>query len=183
MIEMDVNLEELDGAAEAFRRAPERVREFLRDAMYESGLEVLKAAKDRVHVISGALRRAITTSGVESIGSGFRVRIGAKLPYARIEEEGFTGEENVRQHSRRVKSRNVYASSKAQVASGIRGGKDVYRSRRSKVAQGIAYVRAHSRRVNRPGHPYLSTALENSGETVRTIHRDAMNDAVAEVLK
>lgn len=70
---------------------------------------------------------------------------GTSVPYGIMHEQGFEGAIEVPQHIRRIKSRSLY----------IREGK-----RRRKAAQGIAFVRAHTRFVQMPARHYLGRTLE-----------------------
>lgn len=66
---------------------------------------------------------------------------GTSVPYGVKFETGWEGTESVAAHTRRVSSRNVFA-------------------RRRKVAQGVAFVRAHERYVHIDARRYLARTLE-----------------------
>lgn len=182
MLTIDVDLRQIEGAAEAFRQMPERLKKYMKTAMVDSLQEVFKHAFDRVHRVSGTLQRSLTMSRpVANAEGGFDGRVGTNLSYARVEEYGFVGPQNVKAHVRNVHGRNVFGKVDVQVASGLHGGADTFVSRRRKIAQGIAYVHPFVRNVNRPEHPYLRPALAESRDAIIRFHKQAVTDAVAEL--
>jgi hypothetical protein len=163
VLTVEITVGELEGASEAFAAAPDRLKIHMREAMVESLKVVLKGALDRVHVISGTLRRSITAARPEENSEGgFDGRVGTNLAYARAEEFGFRGEENVRGYSRRVRGRDV-------------------REARKMVAAGVGFVSPHTRRINRPPHPYLVPALEAARDAIIQAHGKAIEDTFADV--
>jgi hypothetical protein len=70
---------------------------------------------------------------------------GTTAPYGIKHEQGFEGTEHVAAHTRRVATRSVFAK--------VDG-------KRRKVAQGVAYVRAHDRFVTIRARRYLGRTLE-----------------------
>lgn len=165
MLDLSIDVSQIDGAARLFAEFPERLKKNLQTAMQDSEYEVLKEAKDRVHVITGTLRRSITAARPEANAEGgWTGRVGTNVVYAAMEEFGFKGVQQVRSFVRSVKSRNVS-------------------ERRKKIASGVAYVRAHSRNVNRTGHPYLTTGLAASRAEILRLHETAITKTMTEMAK
>ena len=110
---------------------------------------------------SGALSRSIAF-GHETFlfeGSSFRgmsIQVGTNKEYAAYHEFGFHGVENVKAHTRKVASRDVVIN----VAKRSSKSGELYIGR-EKSAQGIAFVRAHDRRVNYGGHPFIRPATDD----------------------
>lgn len=155
MLTIDVDLRQIEGAEIAFRKMPERLKKHMKIAMQDSLYEVLKHAMDRVHVITGTLRRSITASRpVANSDGGFSGKVGTNLVYARMEEYGYTGPQNVRSHSRNHAFGRVMRD---------------------------FTVQAFTRNVNRPEHPYLRPALAESRDAIIRFHKQAVTDAVAEL--
>jgi hypothetical protein len=92
---------------------------------------------------TGHLRRSVAASPYAEAKSekegeaGF----GTSVPYGIKHEEGFEGSETVKAHTRRVATRSSYEG-------------------RKKVAQGIAFVRAHERYVQVRARRYLARTLD-----------------------
>lgn len=97
---------------------------------------------------------------MDADGKGWVGGIGTNTVYAAYHEFGFSGIEHVRAHTRR--------SARARRASawGPRG-RDVFARRRSDA---VAQVRAHDRRVNYAGHPYVRPAVRTLTPEIREIH-------------
>jgi hypothetical protein len=161
MLKLNVDLAPLMAAIERFRQFATRLKPHLRKAMGDSVGLVQKGATERVHILSGALARSITTSVKANARGGFTGRVESKKDYAGIEEHGFIGTENVKAYARR-----------------LRGG-DV-REHRKLVASGLGYVRAHTRQVNRPAHPFLGPSLDAAADGVQGFHADAVQATIDE---
>ena len=71
---------------------------------------------------------------------------GTSVPYGVKFETGYDGTESVPAHTRRIKSRSLFARNEE--------------GKRRKVAQGIAFVRAHERYVQIEARRYLGRTLE-----------------------
>ena len=93
-----------------------------------------------LNVQSGRLRRSITEKTTET-GNDVRSRTGTNVEYGRFWELGFHDVENVKAHVRKIASRSLRETKKH--------GK----------AQGIAFVKAFSRRVDQNARPFLKPAL------------------------
>ncbi len=138
-----------------FEGAPARLRMALIDTTlrlaYQAQRQVMdtKLSGQVLHVRSGRLRRSIN---VQSLTEGARVgaSTGTNVVYGRFWELGFDGTENVSAHTRQLGSRNVYDVTR--LPSG--------RLRRVQAGSGVAFVRAHPRRVNVSPRPFLSVVLE-----------------------
>ena len=83
-----------------------------------------------------------------------RVEIGTHKPYAAVHQFGFSGtvSQHVKQHTRKVHSRNVYKKGK-------------------KTASGITTVKAHGRnmRMNLPARPFLVVQDEDMTQIKKAI--------------
>ncbi len=80
--------------------------------------------------------------------------IGTYVPYGRFWELGFHGVEHVNPFVRRQRSRNV------------RGVREDLKSGRGRIAEGVAFVRAHDRVVNMAARPFLRPALQRAASQV-----------------
>lgn len=97
----------------------------------------MKLSDDVLHVRTGRLRRSITQT-VSEDGGNIMGTVGTNVVYARFQELGFSGTQNVRESLRTIKT----AFGKA-----IKGGPVTFT------------VRAHTRQVNYPAHSFLATAM------------------------
>jgi hypothetical protein len=104
-----------------------------------------------LHVRSGRLRNSINARTVVEVNT-FEGRVGTKVPYGRYWELGFNGIEHVRQHIRKVNSRNVFGAFEQK--------------KRAKLAQGITVVSQHARTVNVSARPFLKPALDAFRPTI-----------------
>jgi hypothetical protein len=155
VLNVEIDLRGIEGAGDAFKRMPERLKKHLRVAMVDSLSEVLKGAFDRVHVISGTLRRSITTTHpIENMSGGYDGKIGTNLAYARMEEYGYRGPQNV---------------------------KAFQRSSAFGRPTRLYTVPAFTRNINRPEHPYLRPALAAARESIIQFHRQAVTDTLSEM--
>jgi hypothetical protein len=101
---------------------------------------------------TGHLRRTVAASPeahATSETSG-EASFGTSAPYGVKHELGWEGTESVPQHVRRIKTRSVSESGR-------------------KVAQGIAFVRAHERYVTYRARRYLGRTLETDSPLVERI--------------
>lgn len=97
---------------------------------------------------TGHLRRSVAASPdahAVSTKEG-EASFGTSVPYGVQFEQGYEGTEQVAAHTRRIKTRSVFAKNEA--------------GKRRKVAQGVAFVRAHERYVSRSARRYLGRTLE-----------------------
>jgi HK97 gp10 family phage protein len=101
----------------------------------------MKLSDDVLHVRTGRLRRSITQTVTED-GGNILGTVGTNVVYARFQELGFSGTQNVRESLRTIKT--AFGKS-------IKGGAVTFT------------VRAHSRHVNYPAHSFLATALKEMG--------------------
>lgn len=137
----------LDGSVDRVRRA-------LADSTLRLAIEAQrkvmaeKLSGQVLHVRTGRLRRSMN---VQPISEGARVgaSTGTNVVYGRFWELGFDGVEQVRAHTRQVSSRNVVAK--------IEG-------KRRQIAKGVAFVKAHARRVHASPRPFLSVVLAEMRE-------------------
>lgn len=167
------------GAEEVVRHLnqtyPAAARARLRETVHalgfalEAKVKTEKLAGQVLNRRSGRLARSINTRFDDTEQSSVAT-VGTNLSYGRFWELGFSGTETVRAHTRRVSSRNV----RGWVVTSYN---DVSRK---KIAQGIGYVRAHTRRVNVAARPFLRSALQDMRPTIRaSIERAMQNLPVA----
>jgi hypothetical protein len=97
---------------------------------------------------TGHLRRSVAASPEAHAVSEKEgeASFGTSVPYGIKHEQGWEGYEHVPQHIRRIKSRSLFARNDE--------------GKRRKVAQGIAFVRAHERYATYPARRYLGRTLE-----------------------
>jgi hypothetical protein len=155
VLNITVDVSQIDRAAEAFAKAPDRLKKHLKTAMTDSLHEVLKGAFDRVHYISGTLRRSITSSRpIENMGGGYDGKVGTNLVYARMEEYGFKGPQNVKAHQRT----SAFGRPTRPYTVG-----------------------PFTRNINRPEHPYMRPGLAASRDAIVRYHQQAVSDALSEI--
>jgi hypothetical protein len=154
MLEITIDISQIAGAADAFGRFPEKMKAALRTANVESQRELLKEAKDRVHVVTGTLRRSITAPAPEELPDGWSGRVGPGVVYAAMEEFGFTGPQAVRAH---------------------------IRSSCFGRATRPFTVPAHMRNIVRREHPYLRPAVVAARDRILEIHRKAVDRVLADI--
>lgn len=121
----------------------------------------VKAAKltgQVLRVRTGRLRSSINSNYSEQ-GDQFTSTIGTKLPYGRFWELGFHGIEHVDAFVRRNERFSSYAIS----------------GKHKQTAQGISFVKAHTRVVNQKARPFLKPSLNES----RAAAKARINSAIA----
>ena len=125
---------------------------------------------DRLGVVTGRLRNSIATD-VQRTDSGIVGRIGSNMRYARYHEFGFQGVITVKGHTRIM---GVVLKT-GKVVSGRMPIKDRkgnvvgYKDRRPEAVKlglsgygSIQIVKAHSRRLDYAGRPFIRPALEKA---------------------
>ncbi len=125
-------------------------------------------------VQSGRLRRSINMRLTETPTS-VTASVGTAVVYGRFWELGFHGTEQVRSYVRHVSGRDVRRLMLGTTASGharITAGGSL--STRRTVAQGVGYVRAHSRVVNQAPRSFLKSALTELSTDIRATLAEAM---------
>jgi phage gpG-like protein len=133
----------------------------LRARLAETTLQLAIEAQRRVmetkltgqvlHVKTGRLRRSINVQAIsesDTVGAS----TGTNVIYGRFWELGFQGTEQVRAHTRAVKALDV---------------REWANGRRRKVGSGIAFVRAHTRKVNSAPRPFLVPVLTEMREKAK----------------
>lgn len=133
----------------------------------------------RLDVVTTRLRSSIATS-VQRSGRGIVGRIGSNVKYARYHEFGMKGVVHVREHIRH------------QATSGERAGRlirdregNVVGQKRESVKQaesrGVVFtretVKAHKRKVNYEGRPFIKPALVKAQPYIK----QAILDAIAKI--
>lgn len=175
MLRLTLDASSVSRAIALFERFPRDLSSGLRRAMVNSTVDVMFRLKSTVHVITGTLRRSWQPKPILDSGDGvgWAGGTGTTLAYAAAEEFGLVGTQSVRAHVRHVASRDV-RSKVERSGEEIASGRFKSRHKRVLTAKGIAYVRAHQRRVNRPAHPYARPALADSREAVVRFHELAI---------
>lgn len=108
-------------------------------------------------VISGRLRQSASATPSKISGNVVASSLGSNVKYAAFHEFGFTGQENVRAHSRTVKINRPSFDT-------------LGRERRSKKYNVTGQVRAHTRNVDAPGrHMFGDGVRENADRYVADI--------------
>ncbi len=138
-------------------------------------------------VVTTRLRNSLTHR-VRRLPDRITGEIGTAVPYGRFHELGFRGTQQVRAHTRVVREsisaqgRIVDVDSRRQVRDSqgrAIGFKDRRRGRVEGTTNTTVNVRAHSRRINYAGRPFLRPALEAA---MPRIIRE-INSGVAEALQ
>jgi hypothetical protein len=146
----------------------EQVKARLRDVIEKALREVLASAQSKVSgsVLKqrkGKLLRSLKMETYET-PNGPGGRVFSKWYIARFYEMGFGGKTvKVDRHTRKVKSRNV----RGEVV-----GKDG-KVRRKKIAQGIAYVKQHERKLPRIHKSFLKSSLDEKRPAIRAAFKAA----------
>lgn len=105
-------------------------------------------------VDTARLRNSITAKAFPD-----RAEAGTNVKYAGVHQFGFKGTVSIPQHTRKVKSRNVYEN---------REGK------KKKTASGITIVKAHTTKMNIPARPFMMVQDEDITEAKDTLLRHIM---------
>jgi len=105
---------------------------------------------------TGHLRRSVAASPEAHAISEKEAAasFGTSVPYGVKHEQGWAGTESVPPHIRRIKSRSLFLREDGK---------------RRKVAQGIAFVRAHERYVTYEARRYLGRTLETDSPLVERL--------------
>lgn len=134
----------------------------------------------RLDVVTTRLRSSIATS-VRRSGKGVIGRIGSNVKYARYHEFGLKGTVSVREHVRHTVDRNWDAGGRRIKFIKDRQGFVIGEKRESvKQAQrrGVEFVRetvkAHKRRVNYEGRPFIKPALLKAQPLIKQAILDAI---------
>lgn len=141
----------------------------------------------KIQSITGRLRQGVNTS-VEVSGDRIVGRIGNNVKYAARHEFGFHGIEQVKAHTRVVDQTfanftdSVAGTRKRAVSldgdfHGFTESRKRASGRQRTGFVGIQHVRAHTRKINYAGKPFIRPALEASKGTVEK----AINAEVATV--
>lgn len=140
---------------------PNTVREKLREAVQEATARVQATAMNDklsgqvLNVRTGTLKSSINPNVTESAAGVFGT-VGTNVPYGRLHEYGFTGALSISQHVRMQTMVFGRAVSPFSVT-----------------------VSAHSRNVNYPERSFLRTALQDNADTILTILRRAVKEALS----
>lgn len=123
----------------------------------------------KIQSVTGRLRQSIT-SKVEGGNGRIVGRVGSNVKYAAYHEFGFHGTVNVRAHTRVMQNFNESGSevpfAPGRVVSGVLQTRKQVARRQKRGFVAVQFVRAHSRRVNYAGKPYVRPALEKSGPVI-----------------
>jgi len=183
-IDLHVSVTGQAGVAEMFRRAHPAIRGKVRDAIKREALALIQSVQA---VLStplssrstrppmGRLRAGMThrfAEDGESVGELVwnkaqrgKARYGFMLAAGRM-----SGYAKVGAYTRRVKAADVHAYERS--SSG--------RSRRRRVATGVAFVKAHRRNIRLPPRPFIAAAFESRRAAARAAIERAVAEGVAE---
>lgn len=134
------------------------------------GLEFVVTTSKREFLSGSPLRRitgrlqsgmtqSVTRSGDQVIG-----RVGNNVKYAAFHEFGFHGVMNVRAHSRvmqnvNAKGENIAVTPRKVISGVLQTRKEIAKKQRGGFVS-VQFVKAHSRKVNYAGRPFVRPALE-----------------------
>ena len=123
----------------------------------------------KIQSITGNLRQRVTSS-VTRAGAALLGRVGNSAKYAAYHEFGFHGTVNVRGHSRVTEQFSGELDEETDTRRAVRNNKGEllgYKESRKASTKfqktghvAVQFVKAHSRRVNYAGKPYVRPALE-----------------------
>lgn len=124
--------------------------------------------------VTGRLRDSLTVS-VTRTGKGVVGRIGSNVKYARFHEFGLTGVVNVREHTRHIQQKLAGNSSRrVKFIRDPRTGSIIATKRESvnsAAKRGVEFmeqtVKAHPRKVDYKGRPFIRPALERAQAIIR----------------
>ena len=129
----------------------------------------------RIQSVTGSLRQRMT-SRVSRAGNRVIGRVGNNVKYAAFHEFGFHGTQNVRAHSRVMDQVNA-AGNPVDTRRAVRsdtgallGFKESRKASTKFQKSGfvaVQYVRAHARRVNYAGKPFVRPALTQQIPVIR----------------
>ena len=133
-------------------------------------------------VRTGQLRRSIAVNVEMKPGVGVIGTIGSNIPYASFHEFGFRGEQRVKAHSRIVRQvnskgddidpRRRFVDDKGNFI-GFRETRG--RANQRRVAHSFTQqVRAHRRKINYAGRPFIRPALELTKESIGLAVREEL---------
>lgn len=125
-------------------------------------------------VVTTRLRGSIVTE-VDVSNNVITGRIGSNVPYAAYHEFGFHGVENVKSHLR-VASLEIARKNKLGTVFLVQrgGSKRLAKSLKRYDITNITGVRAHTRKIDYDGRPYLRPALEDTdigGEITKQLQK------------
>lgn len=153
--------------AEAYERVGEAVKEL--GLLLERKVKLEKLEGQVLHRRSGRLVRSINTRFLTPRTGVFLSSTGTSLSYGRAWELGFHGIVQVRGFARRIRSGDI----RGQIARLTKTGRLVTR-RGKTIAQGVSYVRPHTRRMNMDPRPFLRPALDEMRPTIKARLEDAV---------
>lgn len=145
----------------------------------------------RLDVVTTRLRNSIATRVVDD-GREITGRIGSNVRYARFHEFGFRGLQNVSAHTRVLKILNRKGQeitggplSRKRGVIKDRAGNVVGYKRSMSTAAGLlggssvsVQVRAHQRRINYAGRPFIRPALRRTEQSIARSVEAALRTAV-----
>lgn len=125
---------------------------------------------ERLGVVTGRLLQSIT-SRVDAQSDRIVGAVGTNVPYGAFHEFGFNGSVSVRAHTRVISSVTGGGKPGAKTKPGVKNQKA--------GAVSFTTVKAHSRKLNYAGRPFLRTALDDAKPRILR----EINQAVAATLK
>jgi hypothetical protein len=153
-------------------------------AISKAKLDFLSGPRpDRIQSITGRLRMGVNAS-IEVMPNRIVGRVGDNVPYAAIHEFGFHGVVNVKAFTRVVgqvngQGKQIDTRKRFNSRAGVfLGFGDSRRSSSKKMEAGfvqVESVRAHTRKVDYAGKPYIHPALMQSLQKIREAIREETN--------
>ncbi len=174
MLTVEINDRDMERARILAAKYPAELRAAMFKANRDSSSVLLRAIKLKVSghalkVRTGNLRRgwAQIMPRVADGDNAWVGGAGTNVEYDPYHEFGFSGTEQVKEHTRR--------SARTRLASAFGpNGKDKFSRRTSKATHKVS---AHSRAVNYAGRPHARPALSESRLRIEAIHSDGIRQA------
>lgn len=142
-----------ENASPALKRAMTRAAILLQRYVKQNKL----SGRPGLNVQTGTLRRSIAYTVEEPQRGTIVATVGTNVKYAGVHEFGFKGVVSVRAHMRQIKSRN-----KSKYVP-VRFNKNSTRIKLQQSESGVAFVKAHARKMNIPERSFLRSSLRELG--------------------
>lgn len=129
-----------------------------------------KLSGDPLKVQTGTLRRSITYQ-VADLGDAIEGTVGTNVRYGAVHEFGYHGTVMVKDYIRKQLSRN-----KAKFVP-VKFNKNSTRVKLQQTESGVAFVHAHSRRVDLPERSFLRSSLRELAGDFQRQMKEAVDSA------
>lgn len=162
----------------SLKEKPARVMDAIRKTIRQLGFELEAIVKTQtlagqvLHRQSGDLARSVNTQFIDTPTTS-TASTGTNKSYGRAWQLGFHGVVLVKEHIRKVASRNVHA----RVATITKSGR-ISSRKGARIAEGITTVREHTMRMNMDARPFLTIGLDMIRPRVGPAIQDAVNLAL-----